>query len=126
MKRLVADTGSILHLHEAGALHFVRRLVRRFRGFFSWTLADLQGPDNWKVPVVIPAYAEVPVFVIRLNLKTAGLTREDYFRSLDDCMLAKHTKGHAIEAIQLHLTCFPAWRSTGRLAGVTLFNTAMI
>lgn len=34
-------------------------------------------------PVVIPAYREVPVFIIRNNLKTAGLSREDYFRSLD-------------------------------------------
>lgn len=33
-------------------------------------------------PVVIPAYAQVPVFVIRNNLKTAGLTRDDYFRLL--------------------------------------------
>ena len=30
-------------------------------------------------PVVIPVYAEVPVFVIRTNLKTAGLSRENYF-----------------------------------------------
>ena len=30
-------------------------------------------------PVVIPAYKEVPVFVIRSNFKTAGLTRNDYF-----------------------------------------------
>lgn len=34
-------------------------------------------------PVVIPAYSEIPVFIIRNNLKTAGLTREDYFRLLD-------------------------------------------
>lgn len=34
-------------------------------------------------PVVIPAYREVPVFVIRNNLKTAGLAREDYFRLLE-------------------------------------------
>ena len=33
-------------------------------------------------PVVIPAYREVPVFVIRNNLKTAGLDRDDYFRLL--------------------------------------------
>lgn len=35
-------------------------------------------------PVVIPAYSEVPVFIIRNNLKTAGLSREDYFRLLDE------------------------------------------
>ncbi len=33
-------------------------------------------------PVVIPMYREVPVFVIRNNLKTAGLSREDYFKLL--------------------------------------------
>ena len=33
-------------------------------------------------PVVIPAYKEVPVFVIRNNLKTAGLSRDDYFALL--------------------------------------------
>jgi predicted RNA binding protein YcfA (HicA-like mRNA interferase family) len=33
-------------------------------------------------PVVIPAYKEVPVFIIRNNLKTAGLTRDEYFRLL--------------------------------------------
>jgi predicted RNA binding protein YcfA (HicA-like mRNA interferase family) len=36
-------------------------------------------------PVVIPAYREVPVFVIRNNLKTAGLSRDDYFRLLEQC-----------------------------------------
>ena len=34
-------------------------------------------------PVVIPAYREVPVFIIRNNLKTAGLSRDDYFRLLE-------------------------------------------
>ena len=33
-------------------------------------------------PVVIPAYKEVPVFIIRNNLKTAGLSREKYFELL--------------------------------------------
>jgi predicted RNA binding protein YcfA (HicA-like mRNA interferase family) len=33
-------------------------------------------------PVVIPVYKEVPVFIIRNNLKTAGLSRDDYFRLL--------------------------------------------
>jgi predicted RNA binding protein YcfA (HicA-like mRNA interferase family) len=36
-------------------------------------------------PVVIPTYREVPVFVIRNNLKTAGLSRDDYFRLLAEC-----------------------------------------
>ena len=33
-------------------------------------------------PVVIPAYREVPVFIIRNNLKTAGISRDDYFALL--------------------------------------------
>jgi predicted RNA binding protein YcfA (HicA-like mRNA interferase family) len=33
-------------------------------------------------PVVIPIYAEVPVFIIRSNMKTAGLSREDYLNHL--------------------------------------------
>lgn len=33
-------------------------------------------------PVVIPAYREVPVFVIRNNLKTAGISRDEYFQLL--------------------------------------------
>lgn len=36
-------------------------------------------------PVVIPTYHEVPVFVIRNNLKTAGITRDEYFRLLEQC-----------------------------------------
>ena len=34
-------------------------------------------------PVVIPTYASVPVFIIRNNLRTAGLSRDDYFKLLD-------------------------------------------
>jgi predicted RNA binding protein YcfA (HicA-like mRNA interferase family) len=33
-------------------------------------------------PVVIPRYAAVPVFVIKNNLRTAGLSRERYFEFL--------------------------------------------
>ena len=35
-------------------------------------------------PVVIPTYSEVPVFIIRNNLKTAGLSRDDFFRLLSE------------------------------------------
>lgn len=35
-------------------------------------------------PVVIPAYHEVPVFIIRNNLKTAGISRDEYFRLLEE------------------------------------------
>ena len=34
-------------------------------------------------PVVIPKYAAVPVFVIKNNLRTAGMSRERYFELLD-------------------------------------------
>ena len=33
-------------------------------------------------PVVIPTYQEVPVFIIRNNLKTAGISRDEYFQLL--------------------------------------------
>ena len=34
-------------------------------------------------PVVIPTYREIPVFIIRNNLKTAGISRDEYFRLLE-------------------------------------------
>lgn len=33
-------------------------------------------------PVVIPTYSEIPVSVIRSNLKTAGMSRDRYFKLL--------------------------------------------
>ena len=33
-------------------------------------------------PVVIPTYDEVPVSIIRNNLKTAGINRDEHFRLL--------------------------------------------
>ncbi|HEY6001185.1 MAG TPA: type II toxin-antitoxin system HicA family toxin [bacterium] len=33
-------------------------------------------------PVVIPTYDEVPVSIIRNNLKTAGISRDEYFALL--------------------------------------------
>jgi predicted RNA binding protein YcfA (HicA-like mRNA interferase family) len=35
-------------------------------------------------PIVIPTYDEVPVSIIRNNLKTAGITREEYFVLLEE------------------------------------------
>jgi len=35
-------------------------------------------------PIVIPAYQEVPVSIIRTNLKTAGIFRHVYFRLLEE------------------------------------------
>jgi predicted RNA binding protein YcfA (HicA-like mRNA interferase family) len=34
-------------------------------------------------PVVIPDWDEVPVFIIKNNLRTAGISREDYFALLE-------------------------------------------
>jgi len=34
--------------------------------------------------VVIPKYEEVPVTIIRTNMRTVGMTREEYFRLLQD------------------------------------------
>lgn len=33
-------------------------------------------------PVVIPCYDEVPVFIIRNNLRTAGISRDEYLRTI--------------------------------------------
>ena len=33
-------------------------------------------------PIVIPTYDDIPVSIIRNNLKTAGISREEYFRLL--------------------------------------------
>jgi len=33
-------------------------------------------------PVVIPTYDEVPVSIMKNNLKTAGISREEYFQLL--------------------------------------------
>ncbi|HEX3128043.1 MAG TPA: type II toxin-antitoxin system HicA family toxin [Thermoanaerobaculia bacterium] len=35
-------------------------------------------------PVVIPTYDEVPVAIIRNNLRTAGISRDEYFELLDE------------------------------------------
>jgi predicted RNA binding protein YcfA (HicA-like mRNA interferase family) len=34
-------------------------------------------------PIVIPTYDEIPVSIIRNNLKTAGISREEYFRLME-------------------------------------------
>lgn len=35
-------------------------------------------------PIVIPTYDEVPVSIIRNNLKTASISRDEYFRLLKE------------------------------------------
>jgi len=34
-------------------------------------------------PIVIPDWQEVPVFIIKNNLRSSGITREEYFRLLE-------------------------------------------
>jgi predicted RNA binding protein YcfA (HicA-like mRNA interferase family) len=34
-------------------------------------------------PLVIPAYSEIPVFIIKNLLRTAGMSRDRYFELLD-------------------------------------------
>jgi predicted RNA binding protein YcfA (HicA-like mRNA interferase family) len=34
-------------------------------------------------PIVIPTYDEIPVAIIRNNLRTAGISRDEYFRLLE-------------------------------------------
>jgi predicted RNA binding protein YcfA (HicA-like mRNA interferase family) len=36
-------------------------------------------------PVVIPGWSEVPVFIIKNNMRTAGISRETYFELLKKC-----------------------------------------
>ncbi|MBX7152534.1 type II toxin-antitoxin system HicA family toxin [bacterium] len=36
-------------------------------------------------PIVIPTYKEIDTEIIKSNLKTAGLSREDYFKLLSEC-----------------------------------------
>lgn len=36
-------------------------------------------------PVVIPKYRSVPVFIIRNNMRAAGMSREEYFELLAKC-----------------------------------------
>jgi len=36
-------------------------------------------------PVVIPTYAEIDSEIIKSNMRTAGLSREEYFRLLQEC-----------------------------------------
>ena len=40
--------------------------------------------DGCARPLVIPLRKDVPVFIIRNNLRTASMSREEYFRLLDE------------------------------------------
>ena len=41
--------------------------------------------DDLKRPIIFPADDEIPVFIIRNNLRTLSLSRSDYFKFLKDC-----------------------------------------
>jgi len=36
-------------------------------------------------PVVIPKYKNIPVFIIKNNLRSGGITRDRYFELLQQC-----------------------------------------
>lgn len=39
--------------------------------------------EGIKRPIVIPTYKQVPVFIIKNNLRSARISREEYFRLLN-------------------------------------------
>lgn len=53
-------------------------VVKRTRG--SHIIMNKTGVDR---PIVIPKYNEVDVDIIKANLRTAQLSREEYFRLLE-------------------------------------------
>ena len=53
--------------------------IKRTRG--SHIIMNKSGVDR---PIVIPKYDEVDVNIIKANLRTAKLSREKYFRLLED------------------------------------------
>ena len=68
-------------------IHF-RKLAKIFE-LEGYVLAREEGDhmvyvkSGVKRPVVIPKYSEIPVFVIKNNLRTAGVSRERYFELLE-------------------------------------------
>jgi len=53
------------------------RFARQEGSHRSYTKAGISRP------IVIPTYDEIPVSVIRNNLKTAGISRDEYFGLLE-------------------------------------------
>jgi predicted RNA binding protein YcfA (HicA-like mRNA interferase family) len=53
------------------------RFARQEGSHRSYTKAGISRP------IVIPTYDEISVSVIRNNLKTAGISRDEYFRLLE-------------------------------------------
>jgi predicted RNA binding protein YcfA (HicA-like mRNA interferase family) len=49
------------------------RLIRQEGDHLTYTRAGVLRP------VVVPKYSSVPVFIVKNNLRTAGISRERYF-----------------------------------------------
>ncbi len=62
LARVFEKKGFTLDRHEGDHLIYVRNDVKR--------------------PIVIPMYKSVPVFIILNNLKTAGISRQEYLSLL--------------------------------------------
>jgi len=64
-----------------------RKLIKVFKKF-GWVYDRTKGDHMVFVkkgfvrPVVIPKYRNVPVFIIKNNLRTAKITVEDYLKAL--------------------------------------------
>jgi len=64
-----------------------KKLVRVFE-LSGFVLDRIEGDnlvyvkEGIKRPVVIPTYKQVPVFIIKNNLRSARISREEYFRLL--------------------------------------------
>jgi predicted RNA binding protein YcfA (HicA-like mRNA interferase family) len=65
---------------------------RRLRRIFEkagFTCVRIEGDhyvytkEGIKRPIVIPEWPEVPVFIIKNNLRSAGISREEYFNLLE-------------------------------------------
>jgi len=62
------------------------KIFEKYGCVFSRTKGDhlvYHYPDAIR-PVVIPKYKEVPAFVIRNNMRTIGMTRDEYFALLEE------------------------------------------
>lgn len=70
--------------------HFGESVSCGTRALEAFRFARQQGSHRSYVkagvlrPVVIPAYDEVPVAIIHNNLKTAGISREEYFHLIEE------------------------------------------
>ncbi len=62
------------------------KIFEKFGGLYSRTKGDhmiYHYPGTIR-PIIIPKYKEVPTFVIRNNMRTIGMTRNEYFALLEE------------------------------------------